>query len=120
MAAFKKAVKNKDIKTINQLTYFPIHNLHPCYIPSGKNRLTDTAGLLTGDFKPIMFKVFDDETSWLTSAPADSHYLYTKNDDDKSSPLQDITDKQTPVYIYIRWCMIMMEEAEQRAFILVV
>ncbi|OKS87541.1 hypothetical protein [Mucilaginibacter polytrichastri] len=100
-AEFTKAVKQKDVKAINRLTYFPLHNLHPCYLPTaGETRLTDTAGLSPENFKKITRKVFDDETSWLTSTSADSLYLYNKKDDDKSLPIDSITDNKTPVYIY--------------------
>ena len=73
---FKLAVKKNDISAIIQLTYFPIHNLHPCYLPTlGKTQTTDTAGLSPADFKKISKKIFDDETSWLTSTSADSVYI---------------------------------------------
>jgi hypothetical protein len=98
---FKVAVKKNDITAINKLTYFPIHNLYPCYLPTqGQTRATDTAGLSSADFKKLSKKVFDDETSWLTSTPADSLYLYSKQEDDKNLPLETIVDSKTPVYTY--------------------
>jgi hypothetical protein len=98
---FKQAVKSNNMATINKFVYFPIHNLHQCYLPTaGKTRATDTAGLTTMDFDNLSKKVFDEETLWLTSTPADSLYLYEKKNDDKNLPLARIVDTNTPVYEY--------------------
>lgn len=98
---FKQAVKTNDTATINKFVYFPIHNLHPCYLPViGKTRASDTAGLSAAGFNKLSKKIFDDETSWLTNTPADSLYLYEKKNDDKHLPLENITDANTPVYEY--------------------
>lgn len=98
---FKQAVKTNDVATINKFVEFPIHNLHPCYLPTtGKTRATDTTGLSAVSFNKLSKKVFDDETSWLTSTPADSLYLYEKKNDDKSLPLESMTDANTPIYEY--------------------
>jgi hypothetical protein len=98
---FKLAVKKNNIPAIIQLTHFPIHNLHPCYLPTpGETRTTDTAGLSPADFKTISKKIFDDETSWLTSTPADSLYTYNKREDDKNLLLENMVDPKTVVYEY--------------------
>lgn len=98
---FKRAVKNKDTGTINKLTCFPIHNLHPCYLPTeGETRYTDTTGIMPAVFGKLNKQVFDDETLWLADMPADSLYLYESKNDSKGLPLANIADHQTPIYTY--------------------
>jgi len=98
---FKSAVKAGDRSAVLNLTAFPIHNLHGCYLPTvGKSMSTDTAGIGKNTMLKIYKLVFDDETSWIAESKADDLYLYEQGGDHRKLELAQKVDQGSVIYEY--------------------